>query len=64
MTEKEHLAKIRAFVNLQAENEAIWLVFPDTALAAFLQQELRLLHAIIESESIEFIDDKIKNYND
>lgn len=40
---------IRALVDRQAEDEGLWFV-AQTAAEAYLQQELRRLHAAIESE--------------
>jgi hypothetical protein len=48
MTEKEALAAIRKVVNAQAEDEGLWFM-AETAPEAYLQQELRRLHSVIES---------------
>lgn len=51
MTDNEKLKKIREVVNEQAEDEALWSI-PIGRLQniaeAYLQQELRKLHALIE----------------
>ena len=44
---KEVLAKIRELVDEQAEDEGIWFQ-AKTAPEAYLQQELRKLHKLIE----------------
>ena len=44
---ENRLRKIRALVNEQAEDEGLWFVAA-TAPEAYLQQELRRLHAAIE----------------
>ena len=41
------LRRIRALVAKQAKNEALWFE-AETASEAYLQQELRKLHALIE----------------
>ena len=46
------LQRIRALVDEQAEDEALWAVYPfgqQPIAEAYLQQELRRLHALIES---------------
>jgi len=48
---REKLAKIRALVDEQAENEGLWAIYPfgqQPIAEAYLQQELRRLHALIE----------------
>ncbi len=40
-------SELRALVNEQAEDEGLWFV-AQTASEAYLQQELRRLHAAIE----------------
>ena len=42
-----HLAAIRKLVDEQAEDEGLWFI-AKTAPEAYLQQELRRLHALIE----------------
>lgn len=45
------LEKIRAVVDQQAEDAALWAVYPrgtQPIAEAYLQQELRKLHAVIE----------------
>jgi hypothetical protein len=42
------LKRIRAVVDRQAEDEGLWFV-AETASEAYLQQELRRLHAAVES---------------
>lgn len=45
------LAKIRAVVDQQAEDASLWAVYPmgtQPVAEAYLQQELRKLHAVIE----------------
>jgi hypothetical protein len=41
------LAEIRKLVDEQAENEGLWFI-AETAPEAYLQRQLRLLHALIE----------------
>lgn len=41
---------IRALVDVQAADEGLWFV-AETAPEAYLQQELRKLHAVIEAEA-------------
>jgi hypothetical protein len=48
----DHLAKIRKLVDEQANNEMIWFI-AQTAPEAYLQQELRRLHRVIEEGSDE-----------
>ena len=43
------LEAIRALVNEQAEDEGLWFI-AEAAAEAYLQQELRKLHAVIESD--------------
>lgn len=42
------LAELRALVNEQAEDEALWFITENIA-EAYLQQELRRLHAAVEA---------------
>ena len=49
------LDKLKALVDQQAEDEALWF-FARTAPEAYLQQELRKLHALCE-ECIEEVQD-------
>lgn len=50
MTDAEsRLAAIQAVVDQQAEDEGLWFE-ARTAPEAYLQQELRRLHAVIESD--------------
>jgi hypothetical protein len=42
------IAELRALVDRQAEDEGLWFLNPKTAPEAYLQQELRKLHAAIE----------------
>jgi hypothetical protein len=45
------LAAIRALVDEQAEDEGLWAIYPmgqQPIMEAYLQQELRRLHALIE----------------
>lgn len=44
----DDLRNLRALVNEQAEDEGLWFV-ARTAPEAYLQQELRRLHAAVES---------------
>ena len=44
----ESLARIRSLVAQQAEDYALWYTTPRTAPEAYIQQELRRLHALIE----------------
>ncbi len=44
----EHIALIKAIVSKQAEDEGIWFI-AETASEAYLQQELRTLHRVIET---------------
>lgn len=53
---KPTLKDIRALVNEQAEDEALWALNLDGSLSvseAYLQQELRKLHALIEAATDE-----------
>jgi hypothetical protein len=45
------LAAIRSTVDKQAEDEGLWFV-AQTASEAYLQQELRKLHQIVEKETL------------
>jgi len=48
---KPTLIDIRALVDEQAEDEALWAIYPfgqQPIAEAYLQQELRRLHALIE----------------
>lgn len=45
------LAAIRQLVNEQAEDEGLWFLTDDITVA-YLQQELRRLHALIEDEEL------------
>jgi len=44
----EALARIRAVVNAQAEDDDLWFI-AETVSEAYLQRELRHLHAVVES---------------
>lgn len=44
--------KIRAMVDEQAKDDGLWFM-PQTAPEAYLQQELRKLHALIEGKTQE-----------
>lgn len=46
--ELDRLRKIEALVNEQAEDDGLWFI-AETAAEGYLQQELRRLHAVIES---------------
>jgi hypothetical protein len=46
---------VRAIVDEQAEDEGLWFV-AETAAEAYLQQELRRLHAAIEATLIDGAD--------
>lgn len=46
---KEGIGPVRALVNQQAEDEGLWFE-AKTAPEAYLQAELRKLHAVIEAE--------------
>ena len=46
-TRADALAEPRRLVDEQAEDEGLWFV-PETAAEAYLQQELRRLHAAVE----------------
>lgn len=52
---------IESLVNLQAEDEAIWFI-ADYASEAYLQDALRLLHKVIESNDVKEIEQLIENY--
>ncbi len=50
-TTRPTLSDIRALVDEQAEDEALWAIHPfgtQPITEAYLQQELRRLHALIE----------------
>ncbi len=47
---RARLARIRALAAEQAEDEGLWFVGGRTAPEAYLQQELRKLHAAIEAD--------------
>ena len=44
----EHIRDLQALTDSQAEDEGLWFI-AKTAPEAYLQQELRKLHAVIES---------------
>lgn len=44
------LDQIKSLVNEQAEDEGLWFI-AQTAPEAYLQQELRRLHALIEASA-------------
>lgn len=48
MTPKEALENIRRFVAEQAEDPALWSV-SDSIVEAYIQQELRRLHRVVET---------------
>ncbi len=52
---------LKSLVDLQAEDEAIWFI-ADRASEAYLQEALRLLHAVIESNDIKEIEELIAGY--
>lgn len=66
MNSKQKLSKLQEFVNLQAEDDALWICELDgqtlTALEGYLQGSLRKLHAAIEADNIEEIDAIIAAY--
>jgi hypothetical protein len=74
MTEKEHLKLIKKYVALQAKDETLWKINPTNegwVIASyqqeisFLQKELRILHAIIESKnSKDSIESIINSYEE
>ncbi len=48
---ERRLAEIRALVDEQAEDEGLWALYPmgeQPIMEAYLQQELRRLHALVE----------------
>ena len=47
--ERRKLTRIRALVSAQAEDAGLWFE-AKTAPEAYLQQELRMLHELIESD--------------
>src|SRR4051812_5380359 len=52
MSGATRLAEVEAIVNEQAEDAGLWFV-PANAAEAYLQQELRRLHAAIEGKTPE-----------
>lgn len=48
----------RQLVNEQAEDDGLWFV-AETAAEAYLQQELRRLHHVIETGAEPWVDDDI-----
>lgn len=56
------VSKIQELVNKQAEDAGLWFI-AQTAAEAYLQQELRRLHAAIESEDNE-LKEIIREAND
>lgn len=66
MNSKQKLSKLQEFVNLQAEDDALWICDLDgqtlTALEGYLQGSLRKLHAAIEADSLDEIDAIIVAY--
>lgn len=48
---RDKIKELRKLVGKQAEDEGLWFV-AQTAPEAYLQQELRKLHAAIEQEEI------------
>jgi hypothetical protein len=50
--EKARVARLRALVDEQAEDEGLWFI-ARTAPEGYLQQELRRLHAAIEAETAD-----------
>jgi len=54
LAEGESINRLLAIVNAQAEDEGLWFVAHD-APTSYIQQELRRLHAEIESEATEFL---------
>jgi hypothetical protein len=58
---EQKLAKLQKLVDLQAEDEALWLCDLDdapplSALEGYLQQALRKLHTAVEANSIAEIE--------
>ena len=49
-TDAELLVRVRKMVELQAADEGLWFVAV-TAPEAYLQQELRRLHAVVEGDA-------------
>ena len=50
MSSRDALARISAVVDKQAKDEGLW-IRSSSIVEAYLQQELRYLHAVIEVET-------------
>lgn len=65
MKEEDRLAKIREFVDLQAEDEWLWS-FPvnrkETIQEAYIKRALRKLHMIIESDNQTLVEQIFEVY--
>lgn len=62
---KEKLGKLQELINLQALDPMLWSTPQDrkpTIFEAYLQQELRRVHLIVESENMEEIEGLIEDY--
>jgi hypothetical protein len=56
MNDREALTAIQALVDEQAEDDALWFI--DCSISeAYLQQELRRLHALIEQAVSQAVSD-------
>lgn len=56
MNDREALTAIQAAVDMQAEDDALWFD-ARTVTEAYLQQELRKLHAVIEQAVTQAVSD-------
>jgi hypothetical protein len=56
MNDREALTAIQAAVDMQAEDDGLWFD-ARTATEAYLQQELRKLHAVIERTVTQAVND-------
>lgn len=60
---QDKLSLIKKMADLQAEDEALWCQ-AETAGEAYMQQELRRLHQVIDSNNIEEIKKHIIYYQE
>ena len=60
---KNKLALLKEYVEKQSDDDWIWCINCTTIIETYLQEELRRVRWLIESATIEQIQDAIDNYD-